>query len=86
MESPRLPIFALSVPPRIDSAVIDNNEARLGSLQLPGRKVIETPNFFAITSRGVIPHMTPDVISDYTRFNGVHLALEDCKLNGRCQE
>lgn len=53
--------------------------ARLGRLVVPGRKDIETPNFIAITSRGVVPHISPDVIFTSTQFGGVHMALEDCK-------
>ncbi len=53
--------------------------ARLGRLAVAGRKVVETPGFLAITSRGVIPHLTPDVVSEHTQVGGVHLALEDCK-------
>ena len=52
---------------------------RLGQLSIQGRREIETPNFFAVTSRGVIPHLTPDVISSHTHIGGVHMALEDCK-------
>jgi len=52
---------------------------RLGLLSIQGRHEIETPNFYAVTSRGVIPHLTPDVISSHTQIGGVHMALEDCK-------
>ncbi|PMD21767.1 putative Queuine tRNA-ribosyltransferase-like protein [Hyaloscypha hepaticicola] len=50
---------------------------RLGRLSITGRREFETPNFFALTSRGVIPHLTPDVIAAHTRVGGVHIALED---------
>lgn len=53
--------------------------ARLGRLSLKDRNQIETPNFLAVTSRGVVPHLTPDVVQEQTQFGGVHLALEDCK-------
>ena len=52
---------------------------RLGRLSIQDRRSFETPDFFAITSRGVISHLTPDVISAHTRVGGVHIALEDCK-------
>jgi queuine tRNA-ribosyltransferase subunit QTRTD1 len=60
---------------------LDANVAgpRLGKLSVKGRHDVETPNFFAVTSRGVIPHLTPDVISSHTHIGGVHMALEDCK-------
>ncbi|KAG4035568.1 hypothetical protein MFRU_001g03370 [Monilinia fructicola] len=50
---------------------------RLGRLTVEGRKDLETPDFIAISSRGVIPHMTPDVIAAHARVPGVHFALED---------
>ncbi|KAE9364646.1 putative Queuine tRNA-ribosyltransferase-like protein [Stipitochalara longipes BDJ] len=58
---------------------LDANVAgpRLGRLSIQGRRDIETPNFFAVTSRGVIPHLTPDVVSSHTQIGGVHMALED---------
>jgi queuine tRNA-ribosyltransferase subunit QTRTD1 len=54
---------------------------RLGRLSIPQRKDLSTPNFLALTSRGVTPHMTPDVIAAHTQFGGVHMALEDCKFS-----
>ncbi|KAM3074817.1 hypothetical protein ACMFMG_008230 [Clarireedia jacksonii] len=50
---------------------------RLGTLAVEGRKALETPNFIAVTSRGVVPHMTPDVIAAHAKLGGVHMALED---------
>lgn len=61
----------------VDPAVFG---ARLGRLTFPGRKALETPNFIAVSSRGVVPHLSPDVILAHAEFGGVHLALEDCKL------
>ena len=55
--------------------------ARLGRLSLPGRKPIDTPNFVAMTSRGVIPHLTPDFVQKSTDFGAAHMALEDCTCN-----
>ncbi|CZR56460.1 related to queuine-tRNA ribosyltransferase [Phialocephala subalpina] len=66
--------LAFEVLTQVDHSVI---APRLGRLSVPGRKDLETPNFFAITSRGAAPHMTPDVISSRTQFGGVHMALED---------
>ncbi|KAH7318694.1 tRNA-guanine(15) transglycosylase-like protein [Stachybotrys elegans] len=51
--------------------------ARLGRLSFPGRKVIETPNFTAATSRGVVPHLTPDNIQKHTSLGAAYMALED---------
>lgn len=52
---------------------------RLGRLIVSQRNTVDTPNFLAITSRGVIPHITPDVIQEHLKLSGVHFALEDCK-------
>ena len=53
--------------------------ARLGRLSLPGRKVIETPHYLGITSRGVVPHITQDTFTRDTSINGVYVGLEDCE-------
>jgi queuine tRNA-ribosyltransferase len=52
---------------------------RLGRLRVEGRNELDTPNFLALTSRGAVPHMTPDVVAGSTDIGGVHMALEDCK-------
>ncbi|RKF76428.1 Queuine tRNA-ribosyltransferase accessory subunit 2 [Golovinomyces cichoracearum] len=50
---------------------------RLGQLISQG-KLIPTPNIFHLTSRGVIPHITPDVLkSSNMEVEGVHMAMED---------
>lgn len=54
--------------------------ARLGRLTLPQRHTVDTPNFFAVTSRGAVPHLTPDTSARYESFPGVYMAMEDCKL------
>ncbi|KAK0635321.1 tRNA-guanine(15) transglycosylase-like protein [Bombardia bombarda] len=52
--------------------------ARLGRLALTGCKsVVDTPNYFGLTSRGVVPHVTPDNVSKHLQTNGAYLALED---------
>lgn len=60
---------------------LDPNVAgpRLGRLSRAGRRDLDTPNFLAVSSRGVVPHLTPDVISAHTCIRGVHMALEDCE-------
>ncbi|CAK7265371.1 hypothetical protein SEPCBS57363_001548 [Sporothrix epigloea] len=50
---------------------------RLGSLALPGRKAVATPTFFAVTSRGAVPHVTPDNIARTNLVDGAYFALED---------
>lgn len=51
---------------------------RLGRLQLPDRTTLDTPSYLAITSRGVVPHLTPDAFARDTKINGVYMGLEDC--------
>ncbi|TLS30565.1 hypothetical protein PpBr36_02389 [Pyricularia pennisetigena] len=52
--------------------------ARLGRLSLPGRNPIDTPNFFSGTSRGVVPHLTPDnLCRHHDMVRGAYMAFED---------
>jgi len=60
------------------SGYLDANAAgpRFGRLSIRQTRY-RTPNFFAVTSRGVVPHLTPDVLSAlYTQIGGVSMALE----------
>ncbi|RMY39377.1 hypothetical protein D0865_12838 [Hortaea werneckii] len=50
---------------------------RLGRLNLPNRNHIDTPHYLGVTSRGVIPHLTPDSLSAHTSISGVYVGLED---------
>ncbi|KAK3903089.1 tRNA-guanine(15) transglycosylase-like protein [Staphylotrichum tortipilum] len=50
---------------------------RLGSLAAPGRALIPTPNFIALTSRGTVPHVTPDNVRKHLETKGAYVALED---------
>ena|ERR1700753_3393061 len=52
---------------------------RLGTLSLPGRKAIETPNFLGNTSRGVVPHLSQDNLKKHLSLGGVYVAIEDCR-------
>ncbi|KAF3348367.1 tRNA-guanine transglycosylase family protein [Verticillium dahliae] len=61
----------------LQSALQQGSAARLGSLALPNRKVIDTPHFIAISSRGTVPHVTPDILSKHATFGGAYMALED---------
>ncbi|KAH8882865.1 tRNA-guanine transglycosylase [Thozetella sp. PMI_491] len=51
--------------------------ARLGRLTLRGHRAVATPSFFGMTSRGVLPHLTPDNLSKHTQISGAYYALED---------
>lgn len=68
------------VRPAVGSAV-SGQAARLGQLSLPGRPVLETPAFIAVTSRGTVPHVTHDNIIKHTAIRGGLMALEDCTLS-----
>ncbi|GAB0133383.1 hypothetical protein EsDP_00001794 [Epichloe bromicola] len=61
----------------LETTITDGCIARLGRLSIPGRRRIDTPNYTAITSRGAIPHLTPDNVTKYTNFTSAYMALED---------
>jgi queuine tRNA-ribosyltransferase subunit QTRTD1 len=63
----------------VKSAAPNTVGPRLGSLIIPRRKPIQTPHYLALTSRGVIPHISQDTLRDNTDVKGVYLALEDCE-------
>ncbi|KAH6686398.1 tRNA-guanine transglycosylase [Plectosphaerella plurivora] len=56
---------------------VAGSAARVGRLALPNRRPIDTPNFVASTSRGAVPHVTPDNLAKHTTFGGAYMALED---------
>ncbi|KAI0198452.1 tRNA-guanine transglycosylase [Astrocystis sublimbata] len=58
-------------------AVGDAVGPRVGTLSLPGRRPIDTPGFIGITARGVVPHVTPDNVTNKSDLGGVYIALED---------
>lgn len=64
----------------LSSAAADGCTARLGRLAFAGRRAIETPNYTAVTSRGVVPHVTPDNLSRHTSVEAAYMAFEDCQL------
>jgi len=63
----------------LKSAIIDGSAARLGRLAFAGRRSIDTPNYFAVTSRGVVPHLTPDNVAKHLHAGAAYMALEDCE-------
>ena len=65
-------------PVSFDITTESQHGPRLGRLSFPGRDAIDTPNFIPASSRGVIPHVTPDMMRDYLSVNSVYAALEDC--------
>ena len=72
--SPAETMFAILKPP------VQNSSARLGLLKLPNRKQIQTPHYFALGSRGTVPHLTQDNVIKHTDIRGVYMALEDCEF------
>jgi len=52
---------------------------RLGVLSLPGRQAIQTPNYVGNTSRGAVPHFTPDMQHKHSKIKALYMGLEDCK-------
>jgi queuine tRNA-ribosyltransferase len=69
-----LTMFELLKPAAAEAGV-----ARLGRLAFAGnRRIMQTPNYIAVASRGVVPHLTPDNVTKHTTFDAAYLAIEDC--------
>lgn len=75
METKQLP----DLPTEMSFILRRSEPFRLGQIILRQHDPISTPSFVAATSRGVIPHITPDVVSRSTRIPAVYIGLEDCK-------
>lgn len=52
---------------------------RVGQLLARGRKPISTPHYAPPTSRGVVPHVSPDMLEKHTAISALYIGLEDCK-------
>lgn len=52
--------------------------ARVGRFVLPNRKPIQTPHYITITSRGAVPHISPDLVRNSTAIGSLYVGLEDC--------
>ncbi|KAI9370743.1 tRNA-guanine(15) transglycosylase-like protein [Aspergillus egyptiacus] len=50
---------------------------RLGRLAIAGRKPLSTPHYVPLTSRGMIPHLSHDVMHDSTSIGSMFIGLED---------
>jgi len=75
---------AASLPTEMLSFVLRHGEfakagLRLGEVALQGRPPFSTPAFIAATSRGVIPHVTQDVLSKLMSIPAAYIGLEDCE-------
>ena len=51
---------------------------RLGRLITGSGHVFDTPAFIAPSSRGAVPHLSPDSLRNCTKIKGVYAAFEDC--------
>lgn len=70
----------MSAALRFDIEVSHNTcSQRLGVLSVPGRQSIQTPHYFAVSSRGCVPHLSQDMMKENTSIKGVYAALEDCE-------
>jgi len=59
----------------IDSTSLTDVALSRSSFKWPPRRPF--PTYIATTSRGSIPHLTPDNIQSYTAIQSVHVGLED---------
>ncbi|KAI5296521.1 hypothetical protein KEM52_000929 [Ascosphaera acerosa] len=50
---------------------------RLGRFALPGRHALQTPGYLPTTSRGAVPHVAHDVLSEKTGVKSVYVGFED---------
>ncbi|PGH27149.1 hypothetical protein AJ80_01105 [Polytolypa hystricis UAMH7299] len=50
---------------------------RLGRLAIAGRKIIQTPAYVGIMSRGALPHITQDMMETNMSVGGLYAGLED---------
>lgn len=64
---------------QVTSTEIQGDQHRLGELALAGRQKVQTPNYFPLTSRGSLPHLSQDMMRDYAPVAGIYTALEDCE-------
>lgn len=70
-------IFSVHVNP----IEIQGDQFRLGELVLADRQKVQTPNYFPLTSRGSIPHLSQDMMRDHVTVAGIYTALEDCEFH-----
>jgi hypothetical protein len=52
---------------------------RLGTMSMRGRSTVQTPHYFALSSRGAVPHISQDMMHDHTAIMSIYCALEDCE-------
>ncbi|CEF83067.1 hypothetical protein SNK03_008757 [Fusarium graminearum] len=78
MTQPRSQESTLTMFELLKPASGEAGVARLGRLAFAGgRRTMQTPNYIAVASRGVVPHLTPDNVTKHTTFDASYLAIED---------
>lgn len=55
------------------------NGSRRGNVHFPGRKTIQTPHYLALSSRGIVSHLSQDMMREHTSVTGLYTALEDLR-------
>jgi queuine tRNA-ribosyltransferase accessory subunit len=76
----RLHFSILKASGNVSNNADSSGGPRLGQLKYHRGSTINTPNFIALTSRGVVPHISQDNFASKTEIEGVHIALEDCMV------
>ncbi|KAK4104038.1 tRNA-guanine transglycosylase [Parathielavia hyrcaniae] len=61
----------------VKAALNEGAAPRLGRLAFNKKLPIDTPNYIGVTSRGALPHLTPDNVGRHLRTTGAYMALED---------
>lgn len=51
---------------------------RLGKMAIAGRKVISTPHYIPLSTRGAVAHIAHDIMRDQTTISSLYVGLEDC--------
>ncbi|MCJ1468863.1 hypothetical protein MMC07_007493 [Pseudocyphellaria aurata] len=57
--------------------ISSDNGSRRGNVHVPGRKTIQTPHYLALSSRGIVSHLSQDTMREHTSITGLYTALED---------
>ena len=55
-----------------------SDSPRLSAIRSKSGAEIFTPNYIGLSSRGCIPHLTPDMMRSETAIKGIYTAFEDC--------
>ncbi|KAI9658563.1 MAG: hypothetical protein M1821_002123 [Bathelium mastoideum] len=72
-------------PFRLLDPTNQSSGARLGKLLLSNRNAVQTPHYLAITSRGIVPHLSQDNLQRHTNITSAYVAIEDFLENAPIQ-